>query len=720
MLTTGGKSVHAYWRLREPVPAELWKEATIRLIDHCGSDRACCNPSRVMRLAGSQYIRKETGQPTGARAEIVHEAPKAIYVLEQILAYLPEPEPSTAPVTATAPAAATARSDDLPPRDLQEIEAACHFVPQRVVGGNTYETCRRALCGCAGALAEIGLPEDRALDLLASKWPDRATAQQALQSSTTRAPASFWAIAAEGGYNLSRQHHQLPAAAPVTAAGQEQPHNQAGCRRELTPQEKLGAMRCLAGELLEQQTTFSDRLPLLRARAEALDLTLRDQELQRLLWDARRAAAGTIEPLGTGEVIDLTPCPWHWESVLMADCLNLIAGLPKTGKTSLLLALIGAWSRAEPNFLGLPLIGPCPPVLIVGTDQPASDWGRMMREVGLLGVKNEILAPVVALFHKGRPLHLDFEGIEQIGAYAAQHLRLLILLDSISACTSCLGLDENSAEIVEPINDLMEAVGPYGATVVAIHHSSKGRQGESATLASRGSTALPAAASQVIALARIASSPVGQPDRRLVLKTEGRGGMPQELLIERTEAGWISHGSAEAVAQAAALQELEDKLSDRQADALEVVRERWSSGQQRTDGRRVATALGLTGDGERKARSTLDQLARRGLLQRAVEVGLHGRVKWFWPVGAEVRARGVFSDASEPSEPSYPPSRARTCLDPGSSEAPFPGKGSEGKEGKEGPENTPREALRTEEPSHGFGFGLDCWLEDRLEGEEAA
>ena len=461
-------------------------------------------------------------------------------------------------------------------------------------------------------------------------------------------------------------------------------------QQQQTPQEKLSAMRDLAAELLGQQCPFPDRVPLLRARAETLGLTLRDQELQRFLWDARRAAAGAIEPLRPGDRIDLAPEPWHWQGVLMAECLNLVVALPKAGKTSLLLALIGAWHRGQPDFLGLPLIGPCPSVLIVGTDQPQSDWGRMLRQVELLGDQNEIVYPVVGLFHKGRPLHLDFEGIERISSIAAQHPGLWVLLDSISACTSPLGLDENSAEIVEPINDLMEAVGPYRATVAAVHHSGKSRQGESATLASRGSTALPAAASQVISLERRASAPTGSQDRRLVLKTEGRGGLPQQLLIERTEDGWISHGSAETVAMAQHMQEVEEKLSDRQADALEVVRERWANGQLPTDAKGLADALGLRGEAERKARATLDQLARRRLLLSSVESGSQSRRKLFRPVTAEA-SRGVFSDASEPSEPSA----ALAYVDPQPISNSFPSKGSEGKEGKEGPENTPRETLPT-------------------------
>ncbi len=374
----------------------------------------------------------------------------------------------------------------------------------------------------------------------------------------------------------------------------------------------------------------------------------------------------------------------------MADCLNLLTGLPKTGKTSLLLALIGAWRRGEPSFLGHRLVGPCPPVLIVGTDQPESDWGRMLREVGLLGEGGEILPTIVGLFHKGKPLHLDCEGIERIVSYAAKHSGLLILLDSISACTSSLGLDENSAEIVEPINDLMEAISPHGATMVAIHHSSKGRQGESASLASRGSTALPAAASQVIALARLASPPAGPPERRVLLKTEGRGGMPQQFLIERTEEGWISHGDAEAVAQAQALQEAEEKLNDRQADALEAVRERWRAGELRTDANALGQALGLCGEHARKARSTLEQLARKGLLQWRLETTLQGRVKWFWPVGSEP-SRGGLSGVSFPSDPSFP-------LLPVEEKERSYCKGSEGSEGKEVKKSTPRESLLPSDP----------------------
>ncbi|MEY2643494.1 MAG: hypothetical protein RLZZ611_143 [Cyanobacteriota bacterium] len=229
MLTTGGKSAHVYWRLRELVSADEWKLATARLIAHCQSDSKCSNPSRVMRLAGSPYICKKTGKATGTRAEIVHEAPEALYDLAEILACLPAPEPAPA-APAAAPAAssrktgkgASSRTRTLPPRSLAEIEAAAALIPERVVGETTYEQSRRALCGCAAALAEIGLPEERALDLLAHKWPDRATAEQALLSSTTRESKSFWAIAQAHGWDASRPDLRGPALQPPDGIAAEQ------------------------------------------------------------------------------------------------------------------------------------------------------------------------------------------------------------------------------------------------------------------------------------------------------------------------------------------------------------------------------------------------------------------------------------------------------------------------------------------------------------------
>lgn len=198
---TGGKSLHTYWVAEEgeELSPEAWRKAQERLIaaveevaPEAGADASIKDPSRVMRCPGSIH------PTTGERCRI-HSASVKRYSLAALVEMLPPlPEKKE---TASTPSRGEAESlSSFPPRPLEEIKKAASFIPKRVVGANTYETSRHALCGCAAALAEIGLPEEMALDLLADKWPDRKAAESVLESSTTRAAGSFWAIAKEHGY----------------------------------------------------------------------------------------------------------------------------------------------------------------------------------------------------------------------------------------------------------------------------------------------------------------------------------------------------------------------------------------------------------------------------------------------------------------------------------------------------------------------------------------
>ena len=162
---------------------------------------------------------------------------------------------------------------------------------------------------------------------------------------------------------------------PQDAQKQEQ-------KPDLTAQEKIDTLRSYAGELIKAVTGHGDRIPLMRAMAQSMGISLRDGELQRLLWDARRAITGSAELLTQADEIDLSPTPWCWVGVVIAGALNLMVSLPKIGKTSLLLAWIAAWHRGDLHFLEHELVGPCPPVLIVGTDQPKADWARMISRWG--------------------------------------------------------------------------------------------------------------------------------------------------------------------------------------------------------------------------------------------------------------------------------------------------------------------------------------------------
>lgn len=62
---TGGKSIHTYYRLSEPIEPGEWKKLQTDLLEFVDGDRSLKNPSRVMRLAGAFH------QTTGQQSTII-------------------------------------------------------------------------------------------------------------------------------------------------------------------------------------------------------------------------------------------------------------------------------------------------------------------------------------------------------------------------------------------------------------------------------------------------------------------------------------------------------------------------------------------------------------------------------------------------------------------------------------------------------------------------
>ena len=84
-----------------------------------------------------------------------------------------------------------------------------------------------------------------------------------------------------------------------------------------------------------------ERLVHLRHVARDLDITLRDTELQRYIWDVRRKQAGAIEGYDPDDVIDTPDQKWLLEGLLLAGDANLVVGLPKANKTTFVLSALG-------------------------------------------------------------------------------------------------------------------------------------------------------------------------------------------------------------------------------------------------------------------------------------------------------------------------------------------------------------------------------------------
>lgn len=423
-----------------------------------------------------------------------------------------------------------------------------------------------------------------------------------------------------------------------TAGGQGQ--QQAPQRHQpATAAEKLELLHRRAEQLLADRVAFADRLPILRADAVGLGLSIRDGELQAMLTAARRRRInGDSDALGPGDVLEGTPAPWAWESLILRGCLNLLVALPKQGKTALAVAMVASWWRNEPEALGRRLEGPCPPVLIVGTDQGSRDWRRMLEPAGLVDQRGRIGGPIVGLFHAGKPLHLDPEGIDRIAAYAQQHPGLIVLIDSLHACIAPLGLREESPEVAMPVAELMEQLEPHGATVVLIHHASKGRAGDGASCASRGSTALPALASQILKLGPASQNPN---DHRRILQTEGREGAPQALVIRRDGASWELLGGIEELEREQSTEKTIEALSDLQHRAMVAVCDYWEDNRERVGAPQLAELLGQGGKNPADVvLRALQALERRGLLQsvRQQRPGQGGKAYAFWPTTEALEA----------------------------------------------------------------------------------
>ena len=121
---TGGKSIHCYWTLKNLATPQQWAPLQARLIAVAGSDPDVKDLPRVMRLPGSSYIGPD-GQPTGARAELIHTstARYSIRELERFLPALPAP-PAPAPLLQALPAPPPATGDPVPFREFITKAAA--------------------------------------------------------------------------------------------------------------------------------------------------------------------------------------------------------------------------------------------------------------------------------------------------------------------------------------------------------------------------------------------------------------------------------------------------------------------------------------------------------------------------------------------------------------------------------------------------------------------
>jgi Fe2+ or Zn2+ uptake regulation protein len=636
MVATGGKSLHVYWTLEEPLAPTRWKELQTRLITHCNGDKTCKNPSRVMRLPGCPYFNKQTGKITGQCR--IYAASGLITTADGIEACLP-PVP-------VAPAVDLFSAVDQPstthtPRPIEEIRDAARHIPRRAGGQGTYERDRNALCGCAAALRAAGAasPDDEALSLLGSCWPTPQAARQVLASTTTRNAASFWAVAKENGFNLSRS--QSPA---VEASSKPATANSSGAIKPITFDDRWEALEGRAAELICEPWSVMKILSALGSTASDLDFRLGRRDLEALLDQAQLQLRGKSDPVQGGKTFEILPTLWAVEGIFRHG-LNLLTGQSGAGKSRLAAACMAAWLRGDETWLQKHLYG-CDVAkrraLIVGTDQSLMDWHVTLNPVGLTRKVRETevkLHERLTLFGLESGVKLDADGLAKIRRWCDENPGGMVLVDSLSACLPP-GIDEDKSGAARPVHGLQEALGDAWALLT--HHSRKaaGKDQNLGVGAGRGSGAIDAAVSRVVGLGltyRMINGtmvPQEADPRRELLSTK-RGGKTEHLIIASDSNGfWEVRGNAAELKRQELHESALANLTAHQSDVLSA----FQTSASWITTRQISEAMGDAYDAKGAKSAQL-----RKTLQRLQVIGFIESMR----VGVEKCFRVVCSDQQE-------------------------------------------------------------------------
>jgi Protein of unknown function (DUF3987) len=163
-IDTGGKSIHSYWVLADPISVGQWRSLQSDLLEFADADRTNKNPSRVMRLAGGIH------QKTGQQATIITESGNR-YTCQQLRGAIPEqakPErkerPKAAPTVGAIPMTVI-----LDPKNRELIDSGSSKGGRNALGAYL----ARDLIGCEGWLRASGIEFDGTAEGLFQDYCDR-------------------------------------------------------------------------------------------------------------------------------------------------------------------------------------------------------------------------------------------------------------------------------------------------------------------------------------------------------------------------------------------------------------------------------------------------------------------------------------------------------------------------------------------------------------------
>jgi predicted ATP-dependent serine protease len=273
---------------------------------------------------------------------------------------------------------------------------------------------------------------------------------------------------------------------------------------------------------------------------------------------------------------------WLWRGYVAPGAISLLAGRPKVGKSTLLLALASASIKKEP-FLGL-ATRPAPIVML--TEERADTIAEKARRFGLEGCDH------LRIVYRHETL--DWSWAEVVIASAellGEQDSGLLVVDTLNNWAGLSDDAENRAGAwIETVQPLMAAAG-RGVAVLATAHQRKssGAYGE----AVRGSNALPGSVEVVVELERTS---FGESIRELAAVSRFQA-TPASLLCELSADQYVP---------------LDRESVGRQGERTKVLAALERSGDW-IDAQTVAHEAEV---GLRTARERLNELAAEGLIEK--------------------------------------------------------------------------------------------------------
>lgn len=394
---------------------------------------------------------------------------------------------------------------------------------------------------------------------------------------------------------------------------------------ENDPDVLLKSVRRKASLLIhDPNVRTDDRIIILRHYEDTKALGLKDSDLQRLLTQAQAEKDGRPTVLKSDTKLDRKPIRWLVEDLLIKDGTNLVYAEPKAGKTRFLLALLGAVLNGRDSYLQKQVFDKGEKLMICGPDMTQQTWAEFLEDFDLAAPDGTTHDRISAITCAGMNFRLDDAGIDLVESEARENPGLIVLVDAFASCMWGLGLDENKSSAVDPLIRLMNAVAPFKATLIVVHHAKKATGESGVSGAARGSSAITAVVDQIVSLKPVRKVGTDEETGEVMIQTRGRASKPMALSVRQGTDGksWESLGSPEERAHAKKVELDSDSMTEGQRRVLAVACNAY--GDNKTPCTLKDICLGISANpvtARRKVQGYVDGLVEtKGFLKRAGEI----------------------------------------------------------------------------------------------------